>query len=74
MTRTGRRGSSSLLAPCRALYAYTASPDDPNEVSFGKGEMLDILDSSGKWWQCRTSAGQVGSESLAWLEDPSAPS
>ncbi len=49
---------------CRALYAYSASPDDPNEVSFGKGEIIEIIDSSGKWWQCKTSAGQVGSECL----------
>lgn len=44
------------------MYAYTASPDDPNEVSFGKGEILDIMDASGKWWQCRNQNGQVGSE------------
>lgn len=45
------------------MYAYTASPDDPNEVSFAKGEILDIMDASGKWWQCRNQNGQVGSES-----------
>ncbi|KAJ9112100.1 hypothetical protein QFC22_006400 [Naganishia vaughanmartiniae] len=44
----------------KALYAYTASPDDPNEVSFVKGEVLDIMDASGKWWQCRNQNGQVG--------------
>ncbi|KAI5449246.1 Transmembrane osmosensor [Naganishia albida] len=44
----------------KALYAYTASPDDPNEVSFAKGEVLDIMDNSGKWWQCRNQNGQVG--------------
>lgn len=44
------------------MYAYNASPDDPNEVSFGKGEILDIMDASGKWWQCRNQNGQVGSE------------
>lgn len=46
----------------RALYAYTASPDDPNEVSFAKGEILDVVDASGKWWQVRTSSNHVGSE------------
>jgi hypothetical protein len=39
-----------------------ASPDDPNEISFVKGEILDILDKSGKWWQARKSDGAVGSK------------
>lgn len=28
----------------------TASPDDPNEISFAKGEILDIIDNTGKWF------------------------
>ncbi|KAI0330624.1 hypothetical protein GY45DRAFT_1250515 [Cubamyces sp. BRFM 1775] len=44
----------------KALYNYTASPDDPNEISFAKGELLDILDKNGKWWQARKADGTVG--------------
>jgi len=44
----------------KALYNYTASPDDPNELTFGKGEFLDIVDNSGKWWQARKSDGTTG--------------
>lgn len=44
----------------KALYAYSASPDDPNEVSFMKGEMLDVVDATGKWFQVRTPAGVTG--------------
>ncbi|KAL0951676.1 hypothetical protein HGRIS_008355 [Hohenbuehelia grisea] len=44
----------------KALYAYTASPDDPNEISFTKGEILDIIDKGGKWWQARKADGSVG--------------
>ncbi|KAL4069817.1 hypothetical protein V8B97DRAFT_1969439 [Scleroderma yunnanense] len=44
----------------KALYAYTASPDDPNEISFIKGELLDILDKQGKWWQARKVDGTIG--------------
>lgn len=44
----------------RALYAYQANADDPTEISFGKGEVLDIVDNSGKWWQARRSNGETG--------------
>lgn len=44
----------------RALYAYQANADDPTEISFSKGEVLDIVDNSGKWWQARKSNGQTG--------------
>jgi len=53
-------GGESYLARAKALYAYQASPDDPNEISFVKGEVLDILDKSGKWWQARKSDGATG--------------
>lgn len=44
----------------KALYAYTASPDDPTELSFTKGEVLDITDKQGKWWQARKQDGAMG--------------
>ncbi|KAF8220798.1 hypothetical protein L208DRAFT_1416133 [Tricholoma matsutake] len=44
----------------KALYAYSASPDDPNEISFSKGEILDIADKQGKWWQAKKADGTVG--------------
>ncbi|KIY52640.1 hypothetical protein FISHEDRAFT_34889 [Fistulina hepatica ATCC 64428] len=53
-------GASEHLYKAKALYAYTASPDDPNELSFAKGEILDILDKQGKWWQARRADGTVG--------------
>jgi hypothetical protein len=39
----------------------TASPDDPNEISFTKGEVLDIVDKQGKWWQAKKADGTIGS-------------
>ncbi|WVQ63040.1 uncharacterized protein L199_001191 [Kwoniella botswanensis] len=44
----------------KAMYAYSASPDDPNEVSFAKGDILEVLDNTGKWFQVRTPAGATG--------------
>ncbi|PVU85312.1 hypothetical protein BB559_002331 [Furculomyces boomerangus] len=43
-----------------ALYSYEASEDDPTEMSFVKGEVLDILDCNGKWWQARRADGAIG--------------
>ncbi|KIL71628.1 hypothetical protein M378DRAFT_183009 [Amanita muscaria Koide BX008] len=44
----------------KALYAYTASADDPNEISFAKGDILDIIDKQGKWWQAKKADGRTG--------------
>ena len=52
-----------ILQPRLTTPPDTASPDDPNEISFAKGEILDILDKNGKWWQAKKSDGTVGSES-----------
>ena len=38
----------------------TASPDDPNEISFAKNDILDVIDNSGKWWQARKQDGTTG--------------
>ena len=47
---------SLILAPDKA------SPDDPNEISFSKGEVLDIVDKQGKWWQAKKADGTIGSK------------
>lgn len=50
-----------VLCRAEAMFSYTAGTDDPSELSFKKGETLDILDRSGKWWEGRkTLDGQVG--------------
>ena len=45
------------------LITDTADPDDPNELSFSKGEILDIFDKGGKWWQGQKVDGTIGSMS-----------
>lgn len=57
-TPVGAAPSANLKA--KALYSYTASPDDANEVGFVKGEILDILDNSGKWFTARKQDGTQG--------------
>jgi SHO1 osmosensor len=41
------------IGKARCLYSYEASPDDPNEISFAKGQVLEIMNDKGKWWQVR---------------------
>ncbi|ORZ18688.1 hypothetical protein BCR42DRAFT_490019 [Absidia repens] len=46
--------------PVVALHAYGANPDDPNELSFEKGEILYVHDKKGSWWQAKKSDCTVG--------------
>ena len=47
------------------MYAYSADPSDSNEVSFAKGDILDVMDNTGKWFQVRTPSGQTGVSEIA---------
>ncbi|KAF8183728.1 hypothetical protein K438DRAFT_1433013, partial [Mycena galopus ATCC 62051] len=37
----------------KALYSYTASEEDPNEISFSKHEILGVVGRQGKWWEAK---------------------
>jgi SHO1 osmosensor len=41
----------------------SAVPDDPTEISFQQGEILDVLERQGVWWQVKKGDGSVGSKS-----------
>ncbi|TFK34972.1 hypothetical protein BDQ12DRAFT_668980 [Crucibulum laeve] len=44
----------------RVLYRYEADPTDTNELSFTKGDILDIQDIDGKWWVTRNKTRKTG--------------
>ena len=45
----------------KAIYAYEADAKDPNEISFAKGEVLDVsTDITSKWWTVRKADGTRG--------------
>ena len=58
-----------LINICTIVIIDQASPEDPNEISFSKGETLEILDKSGKWWQARKADGATGSKLTVFMND-----
>ncbi|KAG2197143.1 hypothetical protein INT46_004558 [Mucor plumbeus] len=52
--------NSEYLIPVTAIHNYRANKEDPNELSFSKGELLYVHEKKGSWWQAKKSNGAIG--------------
>ncbi|KIL66856.1 hypothetical protein M378DRAFT_23183 [Amanita muscaria Koide BX008] len=59
-TSTSGRGSVGSRVRAQALYTYTGNDEDPHELTFSKGDMFEIIDRSGKWWEAVNMDGKSG--------------
>jgi len=59
-TNPGMGPGPQQLPRALALFDYNASDTDPHEVSFAKGEVLEVIDRSGKWWEVIRTDGARG--------------
>lgn len=51
---------ANVVCRAKALFNYSGSVSDPNELSFMKNEVLEIYDNSGRWWQAKKADGSLG--------------
>ncbi|KAJ7875376.1 hypothetical protein B0H14DRAFT_64004 [Mycena olivaceomarginata] len=50
-----------MIEQYEVTYNYSAAPDDPNEISFHQGDIVDLCEKqSPDWWQVRKADGSVG--------------
>ena len=51
----------------RALHDYDANDNDPNEISFSKGDLLYVSDISQRWWSVKDENDNQGIAPMSYL-------
>ncbi|KAI9250562.1 hypothetical protein BDA99DRAFT_564072 [Phascolomyces articulosus] len=59
-TNSNNNTTELKMNEAKALHAYRANAEDPNELSFAKHEILEIIDKRGNWWQAKKKDGSIG--------------
>lgn len=67
LSTSSEPGRESSSHKAKAKFRYDANTS-AGEIPFDEGEVLEVVDMSGKWWMCRRATGEEGMCPSNYLE------